>query len=86
MKINLKISDALSATVQAYLQEHPDLTLEQLVQEALEVHVKRRSSGLLTLAGFVSSNGARERTEQEMRDDERERPEDEVVKRRLERQ
>jgi hypothetical protein len=86
MKISIEIPDALGALVQAYLKENPDLTLERLVQEGLEASIKRRSSGLLALAGFVSSNEPRERTEQEMRDDERERPEDEVVKRRLERQ
>ena len=86
MRISVEIPDTLSASVQAYLEEHPDLTLERLVQEALEARVKRRPNTLLALAGFVSSNGPRERSEQEMRDDERERPEDEVVKRRLERQ
>ena len=85
MKINVEIPDTLATAVQAYLQKYPELTLEQIVQEALETHVKQRPNVMLALAGFVSSNEPRERTEQEMRDDERERPEDEVVKRRFER-
>ncbi|NJK43180.1 MAG: hypothetical protein HC933_01970 [Pleurocapsa sp. SU_196_0] len=61
------------------------MTLSSLVQRGLESQIRPRSNALLGLAGFVNSKGGKQRTEQQMREDAAERPEDELVKRGLDR-
>ncbi len=81
MKASIYLPSELEAVVQSYLQDHPELTLSGLVQEALEHKLKPRRNRLLELAGFVSFDGKDKRTSEQIADDMRERPEDEPTKR-----
>lgn len=85
MKASIYLPSELETTVQSYLDDHPEMTLSSLVQEALESKLKPRRNRILELAGFVDSRNTIPRTPQEMADDLRERPEDEIVKRGLDR-
>ena len=87
MKSSVYIPDNLSGKVQKYLENHPDLTLSGLIQEALEEKIAPRRNRLLDLAGFVSFDPAHHdrRSEEERAADSLERPEDEPVKRGLDR-
>lgn len=81
MKASIYIPNELEIIVQNYLQDHPEMSLSGLVQEALENKLKPRRNRILELAGFVSSDGVDKRTPQQITDDMRERPEDEPTKR-----
>ncbi len=85
MKASIYLPKELEILVKNYLADHPEMTLSSLVQEALESKLKPRRNRILELAGFVSFNGVDRRTPQEKADDLRERPEDEIVKRGLDR-
>ena len=85
MKASIYLPVELEILVKDYLDDHPEMTLSSLVQEALESKLKPRRNRILELAGFVDSRNTIPRTPQEMVDDLRERPEDEIVKRGLDR-
>jgi hypothetical protein len=85
MKASIYIPNELEAVVQSYLQDHPEMSLSSLVQEALEHKLIPRRNKLLELAGFVSFDGVGKRTVEEILEDTRERPEDEPTKRGLDR-
>ena len=85
MKASIYLPNELETVVQNYLDDHPEMTLSSLVQDALESKLKPRRNRILELAGFVDSRNTIPRTPQEMADDLRERPEDEIVKRGLDR-
>jgi hypothetical protein len=65
----------------AYLKDHPDQTLSSLVQQGIKSQIRPRTDSFLALAGFAHSKKSKPRTEQEMREDAIERPEDEPIKR-----
>jgi hypothetical protein len=81
MKSSIYIPDKLRDEVQEYLKDHPDLTLSSLIQQALEARIRPRPNTMLALAGFINSGGGKQRTEEQMREDVAQRPEDEPVKR-----
>ena len=81
MKASVYIPDKLTDEVQEYLKDHPDLTLSSLIQQALEVRIRPRPNTMLALAGFIKSGSSKQRTQQQMREDAVERPEDEPIKR-----
>ncbi len=81
MKASIYIPNELEIIVQNYLQDHPEMSLSGLVQEALENKLKPRRNTLLELAGFVSFDGVDKRTLEQIAEDIRERPEDEPTKR-----
>ena len=87
MKSSVYIPDELGDKVQQYLQNHPDLTLSGLIQKALEEKIAPRRNRLLDLAGFVSFDPAPRdhRGDEERVADLSERPEDEPIKRGLDR-
>jgi hypothetical protein len=86
MKASIYLPNELETVVQNYLQDHPEMSLSSLVQEALEHKLKPRRNKMLELAGFVSFEATDQRTSEQIAKDTQERPEDEPVKRRLERQ
>ncbi len=72
MRRTIYLPDELNARVDAYLENHPGMTLSALVREALEARVKRLDpAALLELAGFVK----------ELTPSTPEQPEDQVVDR-----
>jgi hypothetical protein len=85
MKASIYIPNELEIIVQNYLQDHPEMSLSGLVQEALENKLKPRRNTLLELAGFVSFDAVDKRTPEQIAEDLRERPEDEPTKRGLDR-
>jgi metal-responsive CopG/Arc/MetJ family transcriptional regulator len=56
MKASIYIPDELYQEVQEYLKIYPQKNLSGLVREALEERLKPKTSRLLELAGFVSSD------------------------------
>ncbi|MCM1984756.1 hypothetical protein [Lyngbya confervoides] len=55
MQYTIDLPKDVSDRLQQYLNEHPGETLEQLVQEALEVRLAPKSlDKLLSLAGIVT--------------------------------
>jgi hypothetical protein len=85
MKASIYLPNELEIIVQNYLQDHPEMSLSGLVQEALENKLKPRRNTLLELAGFVSFDTVDKRTPEQIAEDLRERPEDEPTKRGLDR-
>jgi hypothetical protein len=85
MKASIYLPNKLEIIVQNYLQDHPEMSLSGLVQEALEHKLKPRRNTLLELAGFVSFDTVDKRTPEQIAEDLRERPEDEPTKRGLDR-
>lgn len=85
MKASIYLPNELENVVQNYLDDHPEMTLSSLVQEALESKLKPRRNRILELAGFVDSRNTLPRTPEQIVEDMRERPEDEIVKRGLDR-
>lgn len=81
MKASIYIPNELEIALKNYLQDHPEMSLSGLVQEALENKLKPRRNTLLELAGFVSFDGVDKRTPEQIAEDLRERPEDEPTKR-----
>jgi hypothetical protein len=81
MKASIYLPNELEIIVQNYLQDHPEMSLSGLVQEALEHKLKPRRNRILELAGFVDSRNTPPRTPEQIAEDERERPEDEPTKR-----
>ena len=68
MKRTVYLPDQLDARVEAYLREHPGLSLSGLVQEALEQRLTPRDPGrVLELAGLVPSTSTRAREQAEDR-------------------
>lgn len=66
MKRTIYLPDNLAERVEAYLREHPGVTLSGLVQEALaQCLVPPDPSAILNLAGLVleASTAARQRAE-----------------------
>ena len=86
-KLSVYIPNHLKDKLEKYLERHPDLTVSGLIQEVLEERVAPRRSKLLELAGFVSFDPATpdRRSDEERAADLRERPEDEPIKRGLDR-
>jgi hypothetical protein len=84
-KLSVYIPNPLKDKVEKYLEYHPDLTVSGLIQEALEEKVAPRRNKLLELAGFVSFDPAHvdRRSDEERAADQRERGEDEPIKRGL---
>ena len=80
MKASIYIPNELEAVVQNYLQDHPEMSLSSLVQEALEHKLKPRRNTLLELAGFVDSRKTVPRTLEQMLEDQQQRPEYEPTK------
>jgi metal-responsive CopG/Arc/MetJ family transcriptional regulator len=80
-KLSVYIPDKLKDKVEQYLEHHPDISVSGLIQEALEEKVAPRRNRLLDLAGFVSYTPGDRRSAEERAEDERERPEDEPIKR-----
>lgn len=85
MKPSIYIPEGLREEINEYLKDHPEQNLSSLVQRGIKSQIRPRTSSLLALAGFVHSKSSKPRTEQEMREDAIERPEDEPIKRGLDR-
>lgn len=80
MKASIYIPEELYREVQEYLKIYPQKNLSGLIREALEERLKPKTSRLLELAGFASLSVKSARSQDEILEDERERPEDEPIK------
>jgi hypothetical protein len=85
VKASVYIPQELEQKVQTYLEGHPNETLSSLVQDALESKLQPRPNRILELAGFVDSRTTKPRALEQIQQDQRERPEDESIKRRQDR-
>ncbi|MFN3265203.1 MAG: hypothetical protein ACK41E_00010 [Deinococcales bacterium] len=65
MKASIYIPDELYQEVQEYLKIYPQKNLSGLIREALEEKLKPKTSRLLELAGFVSSDKLAGRTKED---------------------
>ena len=54
-QLTIELPDQLAAQITAYLEDYPEETLTELIQEALRIRlVPKDSSKLLELAGIVT--------------------------------
>lgn len=55
MEIKFDLSESLKVKLMAYLEEHPDVSFEDLVKDALKFRqASKKSKALLKLAGIVT--------------------------------